>query len=87
MLPKRIRIVADGSKWGTEITDADTGEKLGERIKAIQFHHNAGKHPYVEVTLHYVFGQFEIDASAEIVSEKTDDEFQVYPCAEHTSVS
>ena len=62
----RVRIQADGTKHGTRITNAATGEDL--RCSHVKFEQFAGEEPKIELEL----VDFEVEAEA-TSEEKTHD--------------
>ena len=40
----RIKIVSDGTQWGTKVTNAETGEEI-ERVLSVYWTHEAGQSP------------------------------------------
>lgn len=46
----RIKIVSDGSQWGSKVLNAETGENLGLRCRKIEWEHTAKGLPVATLT-------------------------------------
>lgn len=46
----KIKIVSDGTAWGTKVVDADTGETL-EKVISVSWEHDLHRSPEVTITV------------------------------------
>lgn len=61
----RIRITSNGTRMGTRVFDAETGELI-KHATGIEFRHDAGGLPVVVLTLTYIGVAAEVDVLGEM---------------------